>query len=182
MTGAKQPGLRASSTQGLMGNNMTILKVIATALMLVILLRLEGVVFLMAALFFALFAILLWVLPAQMARFKKNLEPGFETAFEHDHIALDTANRRLWIRDPKRGQRYLYPEDIKTIQTGLDNVGNGRVHQRIEVEVSDLENPVLYVWFDRHSEARIKGSNRNKQERDEWFSRIKTWAGMRNVH
>lgn len=164
-----------------MGNNKTLLKVIATVAMVVILLQMHGIAFFFTTLIFALFAILLWVLPAEMARIKKNLEPGFETAFEHDHIALDTTNRRLWIRDPKRGQRYLYPEDIKTIQTGLDNVGNSRVHQRIEFEVSDLEHPVLYVWFDRHSEARIKGSNRNKQERDEWFARIKTWAGMKNI-
>ncbi|SKA14730.1 hypothetical protein [Novilysobacter spongiicola] len=164
-----------------MGTKM-ILKLVATAAMVVILLQLQGVTFYFAALLFTLAAILLWVLPAQMARYKKNLDPGFQTAFEHDHIALDTTNRRLWIRDPARGQRYLEPGDISTIRTGLESVRGGRVHQRIEFQIHDLEHPVWHVWFDRHSESRLKGSNRNSHERDEWYARIKTWAGLKNMH
>lgn len=155
--------------------------VIATIVMVLILMQVHGFAFIMLAMLFALAAILLWVAPVQAAKLKKNLEPGFQAAFEHDYIALDTTNRRLWIRDPKRGHRYLEPEDIITIQTGLENVARGRVHQHLEIQINDLEHPVWYVWFDRHPESRIKGSNRNTQERDEWFARIKTWAGMKNV-
>lgn len=164
-----------------MGSIKTILKLIATGAMVAILLQLNGVALYFTALLFALFAVLLWVLPLELARIKKNLEPAFETAFEHDHIALDTTNCRLWVRDPKRGHRYLYPEDIQTIRTGLESVGNGRVHQRIEFQISDLEHPVWHVWFDRHPESRLKGSNRNAQECDEWFARVKAWAGLRNL-
>lgn len=157
-------------------------KVIATIMMVVMLMVADGLMFYILALLFAVAALLIWVVPPpRAAPGDRSPEPGFQAAFEHDYIALDTTNRRLWIRDPKRGQRYLEPEDIITIQTGLENVARGRVHQHLEIQINDLEHPVWYVWFDRHPESRIKGSNRNTQERDEWFARIKTWAGMKNV-
>lgn len=159
---------------------------IATAIMAFVLLLmhqvgLHGFAFFVMALVFGLLTYLLWFAPVPVDRRNKNLAPGFEVAFEHDYVALDTANRRLWICDPKRGQRYLEPEDIITIRTGMEEAIKGRVHQHLEFQINDLEHPVWYVWFDRHPESRIKGSNRNTQERDEWFARIKTWAGMKNL-
>lgn len=152
---------------------------IVSAAMLLFLLMLDGAMLYAFALLFVLLFIGLWFSPAPMT--KRSLEPGFQAAFEHDYIALDTTNRRLWIRDPKRGNRYLGPEDIKMIRTAFDETRPGRIHQRIEVEIEDLEHPVWHVWFERHPESRIKGSNRNKEERDEWFARLKTWAQMKNL-
>lgn len=156
-------------------------KVIATIIMVVVLMQFDGFAFFLLAVLFAVAALLIWKEPARAAHGDRSPGPEFQAAFKHDYIALDTTNRRLWIRDPKRGNRYLQPEDIKMIRTAFDETRPGRIHQRIEVEIDDLEHPVWHVWFERHPESRIKGSNRNKEERDEWFARVKTWAQMKNL-
>lgn len=119
-----------------------------------------------------------WAIRRERATVDVTFQDGFKPEMMHTHIALDTTQNRLWIRDPKKGQRYLEPGDILGIKTAQD-WNNGNFRQRLELRLNDVRDPLWFVMFQRHSDRLLRTSKRNTAERDEWFARVQNWAGMR---
>lgn len=121
-----------------------------------------------------------WAIQRERAAVNVTFEDGFKPEILHTHIALDTTQNRLWIRDTKKGQRYLAPGDIVAIKSKQD-WNNGNHRHRIEFQIKDMRDPLWSVLFERHSDRLLRTSKRNSAERNEWFARIQTWAGMHST-
>lgn len=121
---------------------------------------------------------LLWVVPAIFRHrpppTKKHDPTQFSADIAHDNIAMDTKRDRLWIRDPKRGERYLDRSQVLNIRTNSD-AHNGISMQRLEFQIRDVSQPMWDVLFQRHSDRWRSTSKRNGEERDEWFARMRAW-------
>lgn len=124
---------------------------------------------------------LLWLVPLAIVRQRElNAEktPAFREGFEpdiwHDNIALDPHSDVLWIRDASGAERYLERSDLLSWKSNHD-WNNGTFRQRIEIDVKDVARPRWHVLFQRHSDTWKKTSQRNGQERDEWFARLRAW-------
>lgn len=141
-------------------------------------------IFAIASVFSGLALAAVWGIPWAIRRERSTVDVTFEDGFKpemmHSHIALDTTQNRLWIRDPKKGERYLAPGDILGIKTAQD-WNNGNFRQRLEFRLNDVRDPLWFVMFQRHSDRLVRTSKRNTAERDEWFARVQNWAGMRST-
>ncbi|MDH5824220.1 hypothetical protein QFW77_14660 [Luteimonas sp. RD2P54] len=163
-----------------------VVRIALTVIMLVLWFQTDGVFSVLLGAAFVLATALIWLGPVGLgysgagADPKHKFEPGFEPEFVHEHIALDTKQNRLWIRDREGKEAYLKPEDIASFRTNSD-FGKAAYRQRIEVEITDLEKPVRHVMFQRHDDRWRWNSERNTQEVNEWAARIKAWAGMRTI-
>ena len=126
----------------------------------------------------------MWLLPLAFGRPRTSRpvkhREGFKPDITHENIALDMGKNMLWISDPSRGERYLTLGEVLAVKTNHD-WKNGTFRQRIEIQINDVKSPNWQVLFQRHSDTWIKTSKRNGEERDEWFDRIKVWAGLATI-
>lgn len=121
---------------------------------------------------------LLWVLPAILRHkppaSKTHDSATFSADVAHDNIALDFKRDKLWIRDPVRGERYLDRNQVLNIRTLHDTLPYIS-RQRLEFQIRDVNQPLMEVFFQRHSDRSTASRNRNGQELDEWFARLRAW-------
>lgn len=104
----------------------------------------------------------------------RGLPVNFLATHRHRDIALDSATRRLWVKDERGRERVLDSGEIigwemKSIEVNR----NGSCWNKknyLEIKTNDLDRPVWRVRFKDHMEA--FPSNRNHRECSEWFARL----------
>lgn len=99
---------------------------------------------------------------------------GFHPDCEHDNIAIDTKSDHVWLRDAKRGERYVPRTQIRSFKPTWMS-GNGLYDHRLEIALDDLQQPLWVVAFNRHGDKWKSAGLRNRAELDEWEARLALW-------
>lgn len=105
----------------------------------------------------------------------RGLPAGFAATHRHKSIALDSATKRLWVRDERGRQRVFNSDEIVewVITSVVKNNMWGmswNTKNYLEIRTVDLDHPVWRVRFKNHGET--FPSDRNHRECTEWFSRL----------
>lgn len=105
----------------------------------------------------------------------RGLPAGFVPTHRHKSIALDSATKRLWVRDEKGQERVLNPNEVVewvTTSVVKNNIWGmcWNTKNYLEIRTFDLDQPVWRVRFKNHGET--FPSNRNHRECTEWFARL----------
>lgn len=126
---------------------------------------------------FALVAVACWMAPRLLVG--KKLGPPkpnreFTPTIAHDNIALDTTRDLLWIRDVSGATRIIKRGELLSWDNH-SRLAGGIPHQRINLQIKDLDRPHWQVEFKRHTETWRASAQKNIDERAEWFARIQAW-------
>lgn len=106
---------------------------------------------------------------------------GFNPDYSHKNIAIDTKQDKIWLRD-KSGEVGIF--DKSHIQRWDSDVAHGKEgfwaskmdKPSIRIHVTDMKRPQFEVVFDSFTTGNTNNIfTKNKNERDEWFSRLSTW-------
>lgn len=100
---------------------------------------------------------------------------GFQPDCEHENIAIDTKSDQAWLRDAKRGARYVSRAQIRSFKPTWLTVGKGCYGHCLEIALDDIHEPLWEVPFNRHGDTWISAAQRNRAELDEWSARLAVW-------
>lgn len=104
----------------------------------------------------------------------KGLPVDFPATHRHMSIALDSATKRLWVRDESGRERVLEPHEIIGWDHDSVQVSKGdncwSVKNYLVIRTTDIDHPIWRARFKRHQEAFV--SNKNRNECAEWFNRL----------
>ena len=110
------------------------------------------------------------------AGFGKKFPAGFTANFAHENIAIDQAAGMLWLRDRSGHTTVVKKGDILRWTHTYKPTKGVWINNCIEIAVRDLNRPLYYVHFRRHSETWIWNAPKNTAECEEWQSRLTTWV------
>lgn len=148
----------------------------AAALALLALVLVAGQVNVVVVVLIIAMSLLAWKLwPASEQKPKSSrFAAGFQPECEHDNIAIDTKSDQAWLRDAKRGERYVTRAQIKSFKPTWMQ-GNGVYRHRLEISLDDIKEPLWEVPFDRHGDRWKSAGLRNRAGLDEWCARLGVW-------
>ncbi len=102
-------------------------------------------------------------------------ETDFKADFAHDNIAIDSAGGKIWVCDSDGTKAVLNKSDLLRWELASTQVGDQHGNNRIVLHVRDLNRPKWTLPFKRHTDALRWSAKRNRDEAEEWMSRLTTW-------